>query len=132
MNIRQLLLILKSLRVGVLHGLPVADRDRDPIEMFGEWFDTARKTGLYLPEAMSLATSTPDGRPSARMVLLKGFDQDGFTCMVDILLKLRREGLAFDELPLVLRYDLKEGRSAMRVGKTIVDTLWLLVKRRFF
>ena len=56
MNIRQLALILKSLRVGVLQGLPMAEQDRDPIEMFGEWFETARKTGLYLPEAMTLAT----------------------------------------------------------------------------
>lgn len=79
MNIRQLALILKSLRVGVLHGLPMAAQDRDPIEIFGEWFETARNSGLYLPEAMTLATCTADGIPSARMVLLKGFDQAGFT-----------------------------------------------------
>lgn len=79
MNIRQLVLILNTLRVGVLHGLPMADEDRDPIEMFDEWFSTARKSGLYLPEAMTLATSTAGGIPSARMVLLKGCDQDGLT-----------------------------------------------------
>lgn len=79
MNIRQLVLILKALRVGVLHGLPMADKDRDPIEMFGEWFSSARNGGLYLPDAMTLATSTASGIPSARMVLLKGYDQTGFT-----------------------------------------------------
>lgn len=79
MIIRQLVLILKSLRTGVLHGLPMAEQGRDPIEMFGEWFATAQKSGLYLPEAMTLATTTPGGAPSARMVLMKDVDQEGFT-----------------------------------------------------
>jgi pyridoxamine 5'-phosphate oxidase len=50
----------------------------DPIRFFARWFDEAAETGGPLPEAMSLATATPDGRPSARMVLLKGFGPDGF------------------------------------------------------
>jgi dolichol-phosphate mannosyltransferase len=63
------------------------------------------------------------------------FEQSGFQCMVDILLKLRagkgpRE-LIFGEVPLVLRYDLKEGASKMRVWKTVRDTLALVVRRRF-
>ena len=63
---------------GVTAGLPEATADRDPIDLFGEWFEAAMEAGLYLPEAMTLATCTPDGRPSARMVLLKGFDARGF------------------------------------------------------
>ena len=63
---------------GVTAGLPEATADRDPIDLFGEWFEAATEAGLYLPEAMTLATCTPDGRPSARMVLLKGFDARGF------------------------------------------------------
>lgn len=60
------------------------------------------------------------------------FDQEGFQCMVDILLKLRRNpDLIFGEVPLVLRYDLKEGASKMRVGRTLRNTLELIVKRRF-
>jgi dolichol-phosphate mannosyltransferase len=51
--------------------------------------------------------------------------------MVDILLKLRREDLIFGEVPLVLRYDLKEGASKMKVARTIKNTLALMVKRRF-
>lgn len=51
---------------------------RDPILQFHRWFDEARAAGLTQPEAMALATATPDGRPSARMVLLRGFDQRGF------------------------------------------------------
>ncbi len=58
------------------------------------------------------------------------FDQTGFQCMVDILLKLRRRDLIFGEVPFVLRYDLKEGASKMNVGKTIRDTLTLIARRR--
>jgi dolichol-phosphate mannosyltransferase len=57
-------------------------------------------------------------------------DQDGFQCMVDLLLKLRGRGLVFGETPIVLRYDQKEGASKMRVGRTALSTLVLLVRRR--
>jgi pyridoxamine 5'-phosphate oxidase len=50
----------------------------DPIRLFKKWFDAAVAAGLAEPNAMTLATSTADGKPSARMVLLKGFDQRGF------------------------------------------------------
>ena len=60
------------------------------------------------------------------------FDQDGFQVMVDILLKLRRDrDLIFGEVPLILRYDLKEGSSKMDVGGTIRGTLALMWRRRF-
>lgn len=57
-------------------------------------------------------------------------DQDGFQCMVDILLKLRQHDVICSEVPLILRYDLKGGASKMRVLKTIRATLALLIKRR--
>jgi len=57
-------------------------------------------------------------------------NEEGFQCMVDILLKLRRMNLRFCEVPLVLRYDLKRGKSKMKVGRTIIRTLMLLIKRR--
>jgi pyridoxamine 5'-phosphate oxidase len=50
----------------------------DPIQQFQEWFDAAIHAGLKEPNAMTLATSTRNGHPSARIVLLKGFDQRGF------------------------------------------------------
>ena len=50
----------------------------DPFELFREWFDAAAAAGVELTEAMTLATATPDGRPSARIVLLKGVDERGF------------------------------------------------------
>jgi len=52
--------------------------DPDPIRQFQSWFGDAVAEGLPLPEATTLATATKDGRPSARMVLLKQVDDDGF------------------------------------------------------
>ena len=58
------------------------------------------------------------------------FEFDGFQCMVDLLLKLRGAGARFAEVPAVLRYDLKQGQSKMRVFRTAVRTLQLAVRRR--
>jgi pyridoxamine 5'-phosphate oxidase len=52
--------------------------DDDPVVQFGRWFAEAERAEEIEPNAMTLATSTPDGRPSARIVLLKGFGPDGF------------------------------------------------------
>jgi pyridoxamine 5'-phosphate oxidase len=62
----------------MLHGLSEADVDPDPIRQFQIWFDQALAAALPEPNAMTLATATPDGRPSARMVLIKGVDARGF------------------------------------------------------
>lgn len=59
-------------------GLDESDADADPIEQFRKWFDEALAADLHEPNAMTLATATPDGKPSARIVLLKGFDARGF------------------------------------------------------
>lgn len=56
--------------------------------------------------------------------------ESGFSCMVDILLKLRRLDAIMSEVPLVLRYDYKYGVSKMMVVRTIGDTLGLLFSRR--
>jgi pyridoxamine 5'-phosphate oxidase len=58
--------------------LAEADVDADPVAQFGRWFEQATQAGLLEPSAMTLATATPDGHPSARMVLLRGFDERGF------------------------------------------------------
>ena len=57
-------------------------------------------------------------------------NQEGFQCMVDILLKLRPMELIFGEVPLLLRYDRKGGESKMRIGRTAKNTLLLLLRRR--
>src|SRR5207244_6455806 len=59
-------------------GLRRSDLDPDPIKQFGNWFTAAIEAGIRDVNAMSLATAGADGRPSVRIVLLKGFDQDGF------------------------------------------------------
>ena len=58
--------------------LDEATVDRDPIRQFAIWYDAAVAAGVPEPEAMTLSTATPDGRPSARVVLLRGFDARGF------------------------------------------------------
>ena len=55
-----------------------ADLDPDPIVEFGNWFADARSAGLVEPTAASLSTADSEGRPSGRMVLLKGVDSRGF------------------------------------------------------
>jgi pyridoxamine 5'-phosphate oxidase len=50
----------------------------DPFHLFAEWMEAAEASEPNDPNALALATSTPDGRPSVRMVLLKGFDEQGF------------------------------------------------------
>lgn len=55
-----------------------ADVDQDPITQFRRWLDDAIKVGMIEPIAMTLATVDADGRPSARVVLLKGLDAEGF------------------------------------------------------
>ena len=52
--------------------------DPDPLKQFQRWFDEARDKVSQLPEAMTLATATTDGKPSARLVLLKQVDDRGF------------------------------------------------------
>jgi pyridoxamine 5'-phosphate oxidase len=59
-------------------GLSEADADLDPIRQFHVWFEQALAANVVEPNAMTLATATPDGRPSARIVLLKGADESGF------------------------------------------------------
>lgn len=61
-----------------LAGLDEKDLARDPFRQFEKWFQEAEAAKLAEPNAMTLATASPDGRPSARTVLLKGLDGRGF------------------------------------------------------
>jgi pyridoxamine 5'-phosphate oxidase len=54
------------------------DLNPDPIRQFHAWFDAAGRAGIAHPEAAAVATATPDGRPSCRMVLVKSVDDAGF------------------------------------------------------
>lgn len=61
-----------------LAGLRRTDLDRDPIRQFRKWFQQAVDAGVIEPSAMTLATGTPGGELSSRIVLLKGIDERGF------------------------------------------------------
>jgi pyridoxamine 5'-phosphate oxidase len=61
-----------------MENLDALDLAPDPFRQFAGWFADARASGNLQPDAMALATATPDGRPSLRLVLLKGFDGRGF------------------------------------------------------
>lgn len=61
-----------------LTGLSKTDVDSDPIKQFNAWFTQALEADIIEPNAMTLATATSDGKPTARIVLLKGFDARGF------------------------------------------------------
>lgn len=58
-------------------GLEEADAGTDPVDLFAQWLDVAVTAGIHEPNAMALATADASGRPSVRIVLLKGFDAAG-------------------------------------------------------
>lgn len=61
-----------------LRGLDEGDLHPDPVEQFKVWFEEAREGGVTEPNAMTVATASDDGEPSARILLLKGIDDRGF------------------------------------------------------
>lgn len=71
--------------------LKEADAHANPIKQFESWFNQAVKAEVLEPNAMTLATSTHDGRPSARVVLLKGFNEDGFSFYTNYLSRKGKE-----------------------------------------
>src|ERR1700750_2475658 len=71
--------------------LSETDTNTDPIKQFDKWFNEALKAEVAEPTAMTLATATTDGRPSARIVLLKGFNNDGFVFYTNYLSRKGKE-----------------------------------------
>ena len=85
-----------------------ANAAADPFVQFGYWLEEATQSPLHEPNAMTLATASGDGRPSARMVLLKGFDARGFVCFTNFE---SRKGQELAENPvasLVFWWDILE------------------------
>ena len=60
--------------------IPLREQDvlADPLAQFAAWFEEARQAGIAHPEEVAVATATATGAPSVRMVLMKGYDADGF------------------------------------------------------
>jgi pyridoxamine 5'-phosphate oxidase len=94
--------------------LDEADVDADPIVQFAKWFDEARRAEILEPNAMTLATTTPDGVPSARVVLLKGFDERGFTFYTNYRSEKARELEANPRAALVFLW--KELERQVRIA----------------
>ena len=74
-----------------------SDVSPDPFEQFDKWFDDALKHNSYMANAMTLATTSEDGRPSMRIVLLKDFDANGFVFFTNYESQKSRE---MDERPV--------------------------------
>ncbi len=72
-------------------GLSEAEADADPLRQFERWFADALAAGIPLPNAMTLATVSADGAPSARVVLLKGVEHGGFVFYTNYLSRKGRE-----------------------------------------
>ncbi|MDB5001241.1 MAG: pyridoxamine 5-phosphate oxidase [Mucilaginibacter sp.] len=77
--------------------LSETDVDANPMRQFDKWFNEAINYKVHEPNAMTLATATHDGRPSARIVLLKGFSEDGFKFYTNYL---SRKGKEISKNPL--------------------------------
>jgi len=85
----------------VIAGLKESELDPNPFKQFDTWFQQALAAGLPEPNAMTLATATLDGKPSARMVLLKGFDEHGFVFFTSYESQKGRELAANPQAALV-------------------------------
>ena len=72
-------------------GLSEAQADRDPVRQFESWFQDALRAKLPLPNAMTLATVSADGAPSARVVLLKGVESGSFVFYTNYFSRKGRE-----------------------------------------
>lgn len=88
-----------------LAGLAEADLDSNPIQQFNLWFKQALAADLIEPNAMTLATATADGKPSARIVLLKGVSEQGFVFYTNYESQKGRELIANPYAALVFLWD---------------------------
>lgn len=90
--------------------------ERDPFEVFDEWFAEAKDCGLKEPTAMALASADETGAPSLRMVLLKGFGPDGFVFYTNYESRKGRELLANPQAALCF-YWMPMGRQVRVQGR---------------
>ena len=92
----------------------------DPIAMFQKWFAEAVKAQVMEPNAMDLSTVTPDGKPSSRIVLIKQFDERGFTWYTNYH---SDKGQQLDHNPnAALLFFWRELERQVRIEGTVVKT----------
>lgn len=90
----------------------------DPMAQFRRWLDEARASGVAMPEAMTLATVGSGGLPSARTVLLKGADEDGFRFFTNTESRKGRELAENPHAALVFHW-MQEPRRQVTVAGTV-------------
>jgi pyridoxamine 5'-phosphate oxidase len=94
--------------------------EASPVRQFALWYDAAVAAGLPEPEAMTLSTATPDGWPSARIVLLRGFDDAGFCFFTNYESRKGRELAANPQAALTFHWAALERQVRIegRVART--------------
>jgi len=97
--------------------MEAADLLPDPMAQFRRWLDEARAAGVALPEAMTLATAGADGVPSARMVLLKGAEEDGFRFFTNTESRKGRELAENPHAALVFHWTQEPRRQVTVAGR---------------
>ncbi len=97
-----------TLGQGVAKGIPRLNAEDDPIALFGRWYEDAHRAGVFQANAMSVATCTQDGRPSVRVLLLKGFDARGFVFYTNYESRKARELLENPRVALVFYWNTLE------------------------
>jgi pyridoxamine 5'-phosphate oxidase len=90
--------------------------DNAPFTLFGAWFAEAEQSEPNDPNGMTLATATRDGQPSARMVLLKGWDREGFVFYTNLQSQKGCELAANDQVALLFHW--KSLRRQVRIEGT--------------
>ena len=88
-----------------LGDLTETDVESNPIQQFKLWFEQAIAADIIEPNAMTLATATPDGKPTARIVLLKGFDEKGFVFYTNYQSLKGQQAIANPYVALVFFWD---------------------------
>jgi pyridoxamine 5'-phosphate oxidase len=91
----------------------------EPFAQFATWMEEAQASEPNDPNAMTLATATPDGRPSARTVLLKGWDEGGFVFYTN--LQSRKGGELLANRQACLLFHWKSRRRQIRIEGPVVD-----------
>lgn len=113
---------LMSIR-GLTRGLKESDLTADPVDLFGTWYRFASSSRIFWPNSIALATSSADGRPSVRMVLLKSFDAQGFVFYTNYESQKGRELSENPHASMVIYWNdlVRQVRVTGRVEKTSRD-----------
>lgn len=93
--------------------------DSDPIALFGAWFAEAKQSEPNDPEGVALATATPDGAPSVRMVLMKHFGADGFVFYTNGQSRKGEEIAANPQAAMLFHW--KSLRRQVRIEGTVAE-----------